>query len=168
MSRGLAPELTNSARGGGAFYDPGVPFTDYFLAPDDTIAAAALADGGPVSTNLPTVEAKNVDPMVNLGHLEAILTGVSYEAVLADGRHGRALTDVASGDADQVIVAVTDTLRDALAGAAPAALDAAALRLTATEELAGLDPAGIADFLVRLAGLARRANGWHLYCYWAL
>nr|WP_221375488.1 hypothetical protein [Actinoplanes polyasparticus] len=67
-----------------------------------------------------------------------------------------------------MIVAVTDTLRDALADAAPATLDAAALRLTSTEELAGLDPAGIADFLVRLAGPARRANGWHLYCYWAL
>ena len=31
---------------------PGMPFTDYFLAPDDTIAVTALPDGGPVSTDL--------------------------------------------------------------------------------------------------------------------
>ena len=145
-----------------------MPFTDYFLAPDDTIAATALPDGGPVSTNLPTVEAKNIDPVVNLAHLEAILTDTSYEAVLAGPRHGHPVTDAASGQADQVIIAVTDTLRDALATASPTTLDAAAIRMTTTEELAGLDPTGVADFLNRLAALAQRANGWHLYCYWSL
>ncbi|WP_250027878.1 hypothetical protein [Paractinoplanes maris] len=69
-----------------------MPFTDYFLAPDDTIALTALPDGGPVSTDLPTVEAKNIDPVVNLGNLESILTNTSYEAVLSDPRYWPAWT----------------------------------------------------------------------------
>ncbi|WP_097323252.1 hypothetical protein [Paractinoplanes atraurantiacus] len=142
-----------------------MPFTDYFLAPDDVIAGAALGDGGPVSTELPTVEAKGVDPVVNLGHLEAILTGRPYDVVVAQPRQGRPVGDVSG---EQIIVAVTDTLRDALAAATPAALEGAGARLAATEELAGADPAGVTDFLRRLAGLAGRADGWHLYCYWAL
>ncbi|MFF5084968.1 hypothetical protein ACFY36_48680 [Actinoplanes sp. NPDC000266] len=142
-----------------------MPFTDYFLAPDDTIAVTALGDGGPLATELPTVEAKGVDPVVNLGRLEAFLTGLPYDEVVARDRQGKA---VSAGDTEQIIVAVTDSLRDALAAATPGALEDAGARLAATEELAGSDPAGVTDFLRRLAGLAGRADGWHLYCYWAL
>jgi hypothetical protein len=147
---------------------PGMPFTDYFLAPDDGIAVTALPDGGPVSTDLPTVEAKNVDPVINLGNLEALLTGVPYAEVVRLPRQGRPVSDVSSGDVEQIIIAVTDSLRDALATATPAALDEAGTRLAATEEQAGSDPAGVTDFVRRLAGLAARADGWHLYCYLAL
>ena len=144
-----------------------MPFTDYFLAPDDHIAMTALPDGGPVSTELPTVEAEDVDPVVDLGNLESFLTGPPHDAVVALPRRSRAVSDVSSGEVEQVIVAVTDSLRDALATASTASLDEAGTRLAATEELAGFDPAGVTDFVHRLAGLARRADGWHLYCYWA-
>ncbi|MBL7261890.1 hypothetical protein [Paractinoplanes lichenicola] len=143
-----------------------MPFTDYFLAPDDTIAVTALTDGGPVSTSLPTVEAKNVDPVVNLGNLESILTARPYDEVLALPRQGSTLTSTA--EFDQVIIAVTDSLRDALTAAPPTTLDDAGTHLAATEELAGIDPPAVIDFVHRLAGLARQANGWHMYCYWAL
>ncbi|MCY1144890.1 hypothetical protein OWR29_43420 [Actinoplanes sp. Pm04-4] len=102
-----------------------------------------------------------------MGNLESVLTGVPYDVVLAQPRHGKAVTDV-SGEVEHVVVAVTDTLRDALAAASHDTLYDAAVRLAATEELAGFEPAGIADFLHRLAALARRADGWHLYCYWSL
>jgi hypothetical protein len=140
-----------------------MPFTDYFLAPDDTIAVTALPDGGPVATDLPTVEAKNVDPVVDLGKLESLLTGVPYNEVLALPRQGEAVSDVSAGEAEQLIVTVTDSLRDALATATPAALDDAGARLAAAEDLDGAT-----DFVRRLAGLAGRAGGWRLYCYWAL
>ncbi|XVU23042.1 hypothetical protein ACQPZJ_38130 [Actinoplanes sp. CA-054009] len=142
-----------------------MPFTDYFLAPDDAIAVTALGDGGPLATELPTVEAKGVDPVVNLGRLEEILTGRPYADVVAQPRQGKAVSD---GATEQVIVAVTDSLRDALAAAAPGVLEGAGARLAATEELAGADPDGVTDFVRRLAGLAGRADGWRLYCYWAL
>ena len=145
-----------------------MPFTDYFLAPDDTIAITALDDGGPLSTELPIVEAKNFDPVVNLGNLESVLTGLPYDAVTALPRQGEPVSDVSSGEAERFIVAVTDSLRDALAAASPAAIDEAGVRLAATDELAGADPAAVADFINRLAGLARRADGWHMYCFWAL
>ncbi len=145
-----------------------MPFTDYFLAPDDNIAITALTDGGPVSTDLPTVEAKHVDPVVNLGNLESFLTGQPYAAVVDLPRQGKAISDISSGEAEEVIVAVTDSLRDALAAASTADLDEAGVRLAATEELAWFDPAGVTDFVHRLAGLARQADGWHMYCYWAL
>jgi hypothetical protein len=145
-----------------------MPFTDYFLAPDDAIAVTALTDGGPLSTDLPALEAKNVDPVVVLGNLEAFLTDRPYDVVTAQPRHGHPVSDVSSGTADQIIMAVTDTLRDALATATTAALEDAGARLATTGEVAGSDPSGVIDFLHRLAGLARRADGWHLYCYWAL
>jgi hypothetical protein len=58
-----------------------MPFTDYFLAPDDTIARTALPDGGPLSTELPVLQAQAVAPVVDLGNLEAAL------ARRADGWH---------------------------------------------------------------------------------
>src|SRR5689334_12958100 len=108
-----------------------MPFTDYFLAPDDTIAAAALPDGGPVTTELPTLESKNIDPVVNMGNLESILTGAPYDAVVAQPRQGKA---VSTGDGESVIVALTDSLRDALATAPEPTLTDAAARLATTEE----------------------------------
>jgi hypothetical protein len=133
---------------------PGMPFTDYFLAPDDTIAVTALPDGGPASTNLPTLQSKNIDPVVNLGNLESFLTGLPYDQVVALPRQGKPVSDVSSGEVEQLIVAVTDSLRDALAAATPAALDEAGVRLAATEELAGSDPDGVTGFVHLLAGLA--------------
>jgi len=106
--------------------------------------------------------------VVNLGNLESFLTGQPYGAVVDLPRQGKPVSDVTSGEVEQVIVAVTDSLRDALAAASTAALDDAGARLAATEELSGFDPAGVVDFVHRLAGLARRADGWRLYCYWAL
>jgi hypothetical protein len=143
-------------------------FTDYFLAPDDAIAVTALADGGPVSTALPTVEAKNIDPVVGLGQLESFLTGMPYDEVVGLARQGTPVSDVSSDEVSHLIVAVTDSLRDALATATPATLGDAGARLAATEELAGSDPEAVTDFVRRLAGLAGRADGWHLYCFWAL
>jgi hypothetical protein len=71
--------------------------TDYFSAPSDEVAATAagiiggpgVEAGGPSA--LPpfdTVQFKGIDPVVNLGRLESILTGVDYHDI-ADPDHGR-------------------------------------------------------------------------------
>ena len=142
-----------------------MPITDYFLAPDDTSAAAVIDERGPVPAGLPTVESKGLDPAVNLGFLEAFLTGHTYEEVTALPRQGAAVSDTSQLP---VIVAVTDTLRDALATATDEQIPTVAARWAETEELAGTDPAGLADFIRRLADLARKADNQHLYCYWTI
>ena len=141
-----------------------MPITDYFLAPDDATAVTALADGGPGSTSFPIVEAKGMDPVVTMGNLESILTGRPYGVVVGAPRQGHAVSDAS----DAVVVSITDSLRDALAGASSGELDDAGARLATTAELAGSDPAGVTDFVHRLAGLARGADAGHLYCCWAL
>ncbi|GAA3757932.1 hypothetical protein [Micromonospora maritima] len=66
---------------------------DYFSAPDDE-AAAAVADvpGGPGSApdpGLEVVELKGIQPTVQLGTLEALLTGRDYDAVTENTTSGR-------------------------------------------------------------------------------
>ncbi|BCJ48178.1 hypothetical protein GCM10010168_25380 [Actinoplanes ianthinogenes] len=143
-----------------------MPFMDYFTAPDDADAARVLpGSGGPAALGFDTVPVKGIDPAVNLGTLEAILTGRSYEEVSAASRQCRPVTGT---DAEAFVVTVTDTLRDALAAGEP--LQRAAGAWAATEEMAGADPALLAGALEELAALARRAldRGHHLYCWWAL
>ncbi|MDY7088684.1 MAG: hypothetical protein SYR96_26710 [Actinomycetota bacterium] len=141
-----------------------MPITDYFLAPDDATAGTVPAEGGPGAASLPVVEAKGMDPVVVMGNLESVLTGRPYGVVVGAPRQGHAV----SGASDAVVVAVTDSLRDALAGASVDALGDAAARLAATAELAGSDPVEVTNFVHGLAGLARQADGRHLYCCWAL
>ena len=144
---------------------------DYFRVASDELAAALL-DGGPAEV-IPAdamVEAKGLDPTVEMGSLEEILTGQDYDTVVGNPRQGLTL---ASDDEGVFVVAITAELRDALAAADEARLRTAAAELAATEELHLSDQediAALADVLVALAGLARgaRERGEGMYCWMCL
>ena len=167
----------------------------YLVAPGDADAAAAgVRPGGPLGRpavtgtrrtgwfrrEAVTVEfgpawpgftTRGWEPTVLMGTLEELLTGRPYDAVAADPRFA---SSPGSGpaDADDVVVTLTDTLRDALAAASDRRLTEVATSWSRTEELqqAGWEHTTVEDhagFLRRLRDLARTAavDGHRLYCH---
>src|SRR5215213_5525106 len=129
-----------------------MPLTDYFIAADDDAARAAVTLG-PIPAEFVTVEAKNLDPVVALGTLTAILTGRDYDEVTGHPRHGHAITDTGPS-AESFVLTVPDGLRDALAAADDHLLMRTAQRWATTEELTTFPPEALADFTKELAALA--------------
>jgi hypothetical protein len=110
------------------------------------------------------MRAKSILPSVDLTHLESLLTGVAYDAIVAGPRSGALL---ASHDDDQVLVlTVTDELQHALAAADDDQLGEVA-RPWSEKLGGGGDPASLVSFLSALAQLAREATsrGERLYCW---
>ena len=143
---------------------------DYFSAPSDEAAAtAADVPGGPRAASAPgfeVVELKGIEPVVQLGTLEAILTGVDYDVVTRNLRQGHAVA--VRRDGEVLVVSLTDELRAALADVTESRLHEAAVSWSETEEFRGLtEPSIVAEALVELAGLARRATARdeRLYCW---
>lgn len=131
--------------------------TDYFVAASDEAAAAVDLDAP-----LPhALDGGGIDPLVELGSLEEILTGRTFDDILDDE-----WDPVAEGDGDVVVVRISPHLERALVDVTDARLAEAAVPWSATEELEGSDPADLAAFAQRLAALARRARdeGGHVYC----
>lgn len=113
-----------------------------------------------------TVSVKGVDPVVQLGTLEELLTGRSYDEIAEDSRNGHAVATRDGGE--RVVCTVTDSLTTALARATDEALVRVAGPWSQTEEFwNAADPLELAAFLSDLAGLAQRAqtNGQRLYCW---
>ncbi|WP_030057787.1 MULTISPECIES: hypothetical protein [Streptomyces] len=138
---------------------------DYYAAADDAQALGIFEDGR-VDDRFGTVGLKGVDPDALLGVVEAALRGVPEEQVEADPRFCELLSD--PQHEGHWLVSITDSLRDALAMAGSGRLEEAASGWTLTEDGAGQDAELIADFLERLAGLARDAGQRGLYCGIAL
>ncbi|MFD5633256.1 hypothetical protein ACFWJM_03765 [Streptomyces sp. NPDC127077] len=135
---------------------------DYYAATDDT-QALALFEGDALDDPFGTIGLKGADPFMLLGTVEAHLTGVAAEQVEADPRFCALLND--AEEEGPWLVSLTDSLRDALAAAAPEHLLGAATAWTRTEDGGGADPALMADFLQRLGELARdAAPGRRVYC----
>ena len=165
---------------------------DYFVAPSDDDAAATIdRDGGPGSPMatprlqrgpgsfrrgaesageagpvevFPTVDAKGIDPVVQMGTLEALLTGRGFDDVL------EAQPDVLAvrNEGERVVVKVSDGLTAALAGTSDDGLAQVAYPWSKTEEFWGAgDPVVLACVLQDLAGLARLAvdRRQALYCW---
>lgn len=113
-----------------------------------------------------TVSVKGIDPVVQLGTLEELLTGQPYDDVVEDPRSGH---DVAVRDGgERMVVTITDALTSALAGATDDALEQVAVPWSETEEFwNAADPSDLAAFLKELAELAREAaaNALRLYCW---
>jgi hypothetical protein len=113
-----------------------------------------------------TVAVKGVDPMVQLGTLEELLTGRPYAEIEQDPRSGRIIATRDSGP--RLVVGLSDSLVQGLISATREQLAAVAAPWLQTEEFSGQgDPAAAADFLNDLAGLARQAQqrGHRLYCW---
>lgn len=144
---------------------------DYFSASDDDTAVRVLdRPGGPDSSVFDVVPLKGIDPVVVMAGLEAILTGCTDEEASDRPRAGQLLSSPEAESA--FIVAVSDTLQDALASATHASLADAAGPWSETDELRqyGILPETALDVLVLLGGLAGRArsDGFRLFCWWAL
>lgn len=112
-----------------------------------------------------TVQDAGVDPVVQAGTLEEILTGRPFEEIL----DSHEAASIAERDGGQRLVSkVSDSLVDALAAATPESLAAAAEPWSQTEEFWGAgDPGALAELLIELANLARyaRGQGDSVYCW---
>ena len=113
-----------------------------------------------------TVSVKGIDPVVQLGTLEELLTGRPYDEVVDDPRAGQTVESRDGGE--RLVCTLTDCLTRALARASDEELQRVAQPWAQTEEFWGdADPGDLAEFLGELSGLARRAqaNGQRLYCW---
>lgn len=141
---------------------------DFFAAVDDDAAAETL-DNAPDPARYDVLDAKGIDPGVQVARLEALLCDVEYVQVTADSRHCALVTDPESES--RWVVTLTDSLRDALARATADDLARAAVAWSQTEEFQGRGNAvELADFLDRFQRLARgaREKDLHLYCWMSL
>lgn len=148
-----------------------MPICDYFSAADDQAAVAVLDHpGGPGQASLDVVCLKNIDPVVCLGQLEAIMAGCSYEEARQRPRSGQLLSSPEAESA--FVVSVSETLCELLAVAARDDLARAAESWSLTDELrmSRVDADTASGVLAALVGLARRARASNsrLYCWWAL
>jgi len=148
---------------------------DYFSAESDETAASTIdllggpgaqQAGTPDDVPFDTVSVKGIDPVVQLGTLEALLTGRDYGQIVAGPRAGNSLAVRDGGE--RVVVTLTDELQDALADSNDGQLTSVAVPWSQTEEFWGRgDPQVLTSLLHELAGLARRARskGQRLYCW---
>lgn len=163
---------------------------DYFVAPSDDDAAGTLDRlGGPggapagspdprgwlfrrpeapavdTAPLFPTVAGNGIEPVVQLGTLEALLTGRTFDQVLDAG----AREPVAQRDGgDRLVLRVNDALVDALVSTPDDRIEAVALPWSRTEEFWGAaHPEVLARFLHDLAALSRgaRDRGDTVYCW---
>jgi hypothetical protein len=161
---------------------------DYFSAASDEAAASAISlPGGPGAPPPPperrgllrgrqasapavvpfdTISVKGIDPLVQLGTLEALLTGRDYEQIVSGPRAGHMLAT--QDDGERLVVTLTDELQAVLADAQDDQLAAVAVPWSQTEEFFGqCEPQTLAGLLHELAELARRArdNDERMYCW---
>jgi hypothetical protein len=167
---------------------------DYFIAPNDASAAATINwAGGPgrhisppakrgpfgwrkvesepsgVAAPFPTVADTGIDPVVQGGTLEELLTGRPYEQIEQDPRWANVLADRDGGQG--LVLTLTDGLIGALAQANTEQLARVAVPWSATEEFLGQgDPEALTSLLGDLSMLARdaRARGESVYCWVSL
>ena len=115
---------------------------------------------------LPVLSVKGIDPVIQLGQLESLLTGVAYETLGARPDSGRNLA--VRDEGMRLVLTLPDGFRQTLADQTPEQLDAVAGPWSRTEEFWGhADPETLAHFLHELSSLARHATGknHHLYCW---
>jgi hypothetical protein len=133
-------------------------------------SAALEREGGPGAPSddtppLPpfdTLVGNDIDNIVKLGQLEALLLGRDY--ALASPRYSKFVEEQGGG---RCVDAVFDTLHAALADADDSRLAAVAIPWSQIEEFYGqADPDELADWLREFAALARRARdrSERLYC----
>ncbi|SIO29480.1 hypothetical protein [Agromyces cerinus] len=142
---------------------------DYFTAPDDAGAASVLEHGplGPGAEPVfPTVSTKGIDPTVGLGTAAALLTGRTFDEILADTAKSGPIAD--DGDGSIFVVEVDAVVSDAIADADETRLREVAVPWAQSEEFDGrADPADLAEFLIAIRSIAltARSDQAGLYCW---
>ncbi|MFD8425631.1 hypothetical protein [Streptomyces sp. NPDC059668] len=145
-----------------------MPDADYFSAADDATAVAVIEAGGPTRAGLDVIFLKDVDPVVAIAHLEAIMTSCSHEEAGKRPRVGQLLS---SAEVDSpFVLTVSDTLCDVLASTTEDGVVAAAEAWSSAGGVRGLDAATATVIVEALVGLAKRARAadLRLYCWWTL
>ncbi|WP_214322979.1 hypothetical protein [Nonomuraea sediminis] len=142
---------------------------EYFSAADDASAMTAFETGAEDAGFASLGALKGIGPDIGLGKLEAVLTGLSFDQISQDPRFADVITSETEGEGTW-IVALTDRLRDGLAGVTPDQLLPIAERWAATYEYVNSEPDLLADFLGRLVDLAVQAQvrKHRLYCWLSL
>ena len=140
---------------------------DYFVAADDQ-QAEAVVDwvGGPQEGQLATLDGGGIEPVVNLGMFEELLTGKSFHEQLADPSSRPLVANRNGGE--RLVLRIDDNLIRAIAGESPDRLEALAQPWSQIEEFGGMvRPEDVASFLVGLQALARQAvvAEHHIYCW---
>ena len=136
--------------------------TEYFTAPDDARAAAVVSTAGPSRTGLAAVDAYGIEPFVQMGTLEEIITGRPYEQIAA----GQPDPVASLGGGKVLVTRLRDELVRALADLDEQRVTAVATTWAGTEEFWGAtDPEALADLLRALGGLARSGDGDGVYCW---
>lgn len=113
-----------------------------------------------------TVCDTGIDPVVQLGTLEELLTGVPFDDILDDDRSGKAVATRNGGE--RLVVTLTDGVTTALAEAPAERLSEVAVPWSQTEEFLGTGNSGVLSVVLgELAELARRARArdQQLYCW---
>lgn len=130
--------------------------------------APVITNGaGPVVYD--TISVKGIDPVVQLGTLEELMTGRALDDILEDPRSGHTVATRDRGEL--LVVTLTDALSKALAGVDDDVLEQVAVPWSQTEEFFdAADPRDLADFLKDLSAMARQAEatGQRLYCWASL
>lgn len=104
------------------------------------------------------LETKGIDPLAQMGTLEALLTGEQYDVIVSRPRAGQ---QVAAKDSREGpwVVTLTDELQAALAVGSRDQIVAVAVPWWETEEYRGQgDPEILALVLLEMADLARQAS----------
>jgi hypothetical protein len=141
---------------------------DYFTAPSDELAAETVDWlGGPAAgaksrglfgrarAGYPVVHGGEIDPVVMLGTLEELLTGLTFAEQLSDKSSGKTLA--VRNEGERVVVRVRDALVSALAHAPASKLAEVAGPWSQTEEFWGRgDPEQLLEFLGKLQLLSGR------------
>ena len=153
------------------------PIHDYFAASTDAEAAATITqDGGPGSAEpgsgeriFDTVAVSGIDPIIQLGMLEELMTGRSFDDVMADPRTGNSVA--MTQDGERMVLTLNDNLHAALARATANQLAAVTGPWSQAEVAGGTAGAPeLSAFLHDLAALAARSKkrDERLYCWVSL
>lgn len=166
-SDAAAADLIDETGGPGGPVIPPDGFMEAVRSGDRVTAARLMRPRVTISTaGTFVLQCKGIEPAVQLGSLESLLTGTDYDDVAARPRSGKLL---ASRDNDErLVVTLTDELQAALAASSDEQLRAVAEPWSETDEFWGAaDPESLAHFLYALADLARRATeaDLRMYCW---
>lgn len=150
---------------------------DYFADVDDASAASTLAAGpsAPVKRGLfrkeqgpprRTIDGHGIEPTVQLGQLDGLLTGRPFEDVLDDGESFAIIADADGGE--RLVMRLGRPFEDAILAASDDALQRVAEPWSQTEEFFGqASPAELATFLRELRDLTgeARRDDKAVYCW---